>query len=189
MDGEVNILEKAQASVWAFDRFGGFDKSVVSLRLLPIKVFIASYFAAVNESREIYGREDMAGVEAGRDLDAAEFLDRRQHKRYAMDAMTEVVVEDGTMLFRGAGAGYQRGGVLRRDSGASAAAEGNEGGDGLQCERSHVSSGGDREDDSAGIGGGISIFKCECANAVGVGGADRGAAAAGDTSPQGKRLD
>ena len=43
----------------------------------------------------------MAGVEAGRDVDAAEFLDRRQHKRYAMDAMTEVVVEDGTMLFRG----------------------------------------------------------------------------------------
>jgi hypothetical protein len=43
----------------------------------------------------------MAGVEAGRDVDAAEFLDRRQHKRYAMDAMTEVVVEDGAMLFRG----------------------------------------------------------------------------------------
>jgi hypothetical protein len=43
----------------------------------------------------------MAGVEAGRDVDAAEFLDRRQHKRYAMDAMTEVVVEGGVMLFRG----------------------------------------------------------------------------------------
>jgi hypothetical protein len=43
----------------------------------------------------------MAGVEADRDVDAAEFLDRRQHKRYATDAMTEVVVEDGTMLFRG----------------------------------------------------------------------------------------
>ena len=43
----------------------------------------------------------MARVEACRDVDAAEFLDRREHKRYAMDAMTEVVVEDGAMLFRG----------------------------------------------------------------------------------------
>ena len=43
----------------------------------------------------------MVGVEAGTEAGVAEFLDRRQHKRYAIDAMAEVMVEDGTMLFRG----------------------------------------------------------------------------------------
>jgi PilZ domain len=31
----------------------------------------------------------------------AEFVERRQHKRYAVDGMAEVLVADGTMLFRG----------------------------------------------------------------------------------------
>lgn len=43
----------------------------------------------------------MVSAEAGRDADSAAFLDRREHKRYAVDAMTDVVVEDGAMLFRG----------------------------------------------------------------------------------------
>jgi hypothetical protein len=31
----------------------------------------------------------------------AEVMERRQHKRYAVDGIAEVVVADGTMLFRG----------------------------------------------------------------------------------------
>jgi hypothetical protein len=46
-------------------------------------------------------REDMVGAEAGTEAGAAEFLDRRQHKRYVTDAMAEVMVGDGAMLFRG----------------------------------------------------------------------------------------
>jgi c-di-GMP-binding flagellar brake protein YcgR len=43
----------------------------------------------------------MEVVEERTEAGAAEFLDRRQHKRYAVDAMAEVVVADGAMLFRG----------------------------------------------------------------------------------------
>ncbi len=33
--------------------------------------------------------------------ESAAFVERRQHKRYAVDGVAEVVVADGTMLFRG----------------------------------------------------------------------------------------
>jgi hypothetical protein len=33
--------------------------------------------------------------------DPANFVERRQHKRYAVDGLAEVLVADGTMLFRG----------------------------------------------------------------------------------------
>ena len=43
----------------------------------------------------------MVSVEGRPEAGAAEFLDRRQHKRYATDAMAEVMVENGAMVFRG----------------------------------------------------------------------------------------
>jgi hypothetical protein len=47
------------------------------------------------EGRELEGQEERRGV-------AVEgIVDRRQHTRYAVDAWAEVMVKDGTMLFRG----------------------------------------------------------------------------------------
>jgi PilZ domain len=47
------------------------------------------------ESREFEGQEERRGV-------AVEgIVDRRQHTRYTVDAWAEVMVKDGTMLFRG----------------------------------------------------------------------------------------
>src|ERR1700735_2273947 len=47
------------------------------------------------EGRELEGQEERRGV-------AAEgIVDRREHTRYAVDAWAEVMVKDGTMLFRG----------------------------------------------------------------------------------------
>jgi hypothetical protein len=47
------------------------------------------------EGRELEGQEERRGV-------AVEgIVDRREHTRYAVDAWAEVMVKDGTMLFRG----------------------------------------------------------------------------------------
>jgi PilZ domain len=47
------------------------------------------------EDRESEGQEERRGV-------AVEgIVDRREHTRYAVDAWAEVMVKDGTMLFRG----------------------------------------------------------------------------------------
>lgn len=54
-------------------------------------------------SQEI-GVDEAEGFEERRGVmqeDATNYLERRQHKRYTVDGVAEVVVADGTMLFRG----------------------------------------------------------------------------------------
>jgi hypothetical protein len=80
----------------------GPDFSLGLLQFLALMVFAFPADRSRSRSRKMYGEGmDMVGVEARTEGGEAEFLDRRQHKRYATDAMAEVMVEDGTMLFRG----------------------------------------------------------------------------------------
>ncbi len=51
--------------------------------------------------RDLSVEEEYNGPERRRPVALEGMVDRRQHTRYAVDAWAEVMVKDGTMLFRG----------------------------------------------------------------------------------------
>jgi hypothetical protein len=51
--------------------------------------------------RELSTEEEYNGSERRRPVALEGMVDRRQHPRYAVDVWAEVMVKDGTMLFRG----------------------------------------------------------------------------------------
>ena len=51
--------------------------------------------------REVSAEEEYKGPERRRRVALEGMVDRRQHTRYAVDLWAEVMVKDGTMLFRG----------------------------------------------------------------------------------------
>ena len=50
---------------------------------------------------DVSGEEEYKGPERRRRVALEGMVDRRQHTRYAVDLWAEVMVKDGTMLFRG----------------------------------------------------------------------------------------
>jgi hypothetical protein len=74
---------------------GGFfaDSGIIRLHVWAAETVV--WEVAVDELETGFdGEHERRGV-------AAEMAERRQHKRYAVDAMAEVLVLDGTVLFRG----------------------------------------------------------------------------------------
>jgi c-di-GMP-binding flagellar brake protein YcgR len=51
--------------------------------------------------RDLSAEEEYNGPERRRPVALEGMVDRRQHPRYAVDVWAEVMVKDGTMLFRG----------------------------------------------------------------------------------------
>jgi hypothetical protein len=74
--------------------------------LLMLSTFvpmIGSAVLAVRDGQDLWeaGVDEFEGQEERRGVAVEGIVDRREHTRYAVDAWAEVMVKDGTMLFRG----------------------------------------------------------------------------------------
>jgi len=73
------------------------------LMLLRFVPMIGSAVLTVRDGRDLWeaGVDEFKGQEERRGVAVEGSVDRREHMRYAVDAWAEVMVKDGTMLFRG----------------------------------------------------------------------------------------